>query len=206
MENTKQDKRLIKGEQMRQAILLAAIDIISSEGISQVSAAKIAASIGTSKSNIFHHFKTSETILLGVHDFIYEGFEASFSLSETDVKIYLTKLGESLFTSQENMRNYKAFYAFYNEGLFNDTFRMRLEESTALLLRMIGLQLASICAHQGIEYPQLSERIKIVALGILCFLDGGGLHHMLNPNLKYLDDVWHLQMDMWVGYLTKEIA
>jgi len=202
MENTKQDKRLIKGEQMRQSILLDAIDIISSEGISQVSAAKIAASIGTSKSNIFHHFKTSEAILLGVHDFIYEGFEASFSLSETDLKVYLTKLGESLFTSKENMRIYKAFYAFYNEGLFNVTFKKRLDDSTALLLRMIGLQLASICAHQGIEDLQLSERIKIVSLGILCFLDGGGLHHMLNPELEHLDDVWKLQMAMWVDYLA----
>ena len=67
---------------------------------------------------------------------------------------------------------------------------------------MIGLQLASICAHQGIENPKLNERIKIVALGILCFLDGGGLQHMLNPELEYLDDVWKLQMAMWVDYLA----
>jgi AcrR family transcriptional regulator len=201
MDTMKEDKRLIKGEQMRQSILLAAIDIISNEGIGQVSAAKIAASIGTSKSNIFHHFNTKEAILLGVHDFIYEGFEMSFSVDETDLKTYLDKLGEALFGNHEDMRIYKAFYAFYNEGLFVETFRKRLEESTSLLLRMIEHQLSSICAHQGFDNLLIKERIKIVSLGILCFLDGGGLHHMLNPSLTHLDDVWKMQIEFWENYL-----
>lgn len=202
MDIMKEDKRFIKGEQMRHSILLAAIDIISSEGIGQVSAAKIAASIGTSKSNVFHHFKTKEAILLGVHDYIFEGFEISFSVDETDLKTYLTKLGEALLGSQEDMRIYKAFYAFYNEGLFVETFRKKLEESTALLLRMIEHQLTSICVYQGLVASQIEERIKIVALGILCILDGGGLHHMLNPSLARLDDVWNMQIECWEKYLN----
>lgn len=196
-----QDKRRIKGEQMRQSILVAAIDIISSDGIEQVSAAKIAALIGTSKSNIFHHFKTREAILLGVHDFIYDGFEDSFSLTETDFKVYLTKLGEPLFSSQEGIQLYKAFYAFYNEGLFNEVFRKRLEESTALLLSMIERQLTSICGFQGLSVA--SEHIKAVALGILCFLDGSGLHHMLNPSLSRIEEVWKIQIDFWQDYLLR---
>lgn len=204
MDTVKEDKRLKKGEQMRHSILLAAIDIISSEGIGQVSAAKIAAAIGTSKSNIFHHFKTKEAILLGVHDFIYEGFEMSFSVDKTDLKTYLTKLGDALLGSQEDMRIYKAFYAFYNEGLFVEIFRKRLEESTALLLQMIEHQLTSICADQGLVNSQIKERIKIVALGILCFLDGGGLHHMLNPSLTRLDEVWNMQIEFWENYLKSK--
>lgn len=204
MENTKPDKRLIKGEQMRQAILMAAIEIISTEGIVQVSAAKIAALIGTSKSNVFHHFKTREAIIIGVYDYICEGFDAAFSIADTDFRGYLLKLGEVLFASEEEAQMYKAFYAFYNEGLFVETFKERLKESTTVMIHGIEQQIAQILGNSGKASDDLDHRIKVVALGILCFLDGAGLHHMLNPNLEHLKEAWLLQIDAWNHYLTNK--
>lgn len=202
MENTKPDKRLIKGEQMRHAILLAAIEIISTDGIVQVSAAKIAALIGTSKSNVFHHFKSREAILIGVHDFICEGFDSAFSLGDSDFRGYLLKLGDVLFSSEEEVQMYKAFYAFYNEGLFVETFKDRLKESTTLMIQRIEQQITQIIGNSATASEALEHRIKVVALGILCFLDGAGLHHMLNPNLEHLKDTWHLQIEAWSHYLS----
>ena len=202
MENTKPDKRLIKGEQMRHAILLAAIEIISTDGIVQVSAAKIAALIGTSKSNVFHHFKSREAILIGVHDFICEGFDSAFSLADSDFRGYLLKLGDVLFSSEEEVQMYKAFYAFYNEGLFVETFKDRLKESTTLMIQRIEQQITQIIGNSATASEALEHRIKVVALGILCFLDGAGLHHMLNPNLEHLKDTWHLQIEAWSHYLS----
>lgn len=201
MDENKQDKRLIKGEQMRQAIMESAIEMISSEGIEHVSAAKIAAVIGTSKSNVFHHYKTREAILLGVHDYIYEGFKSSFATDATNLKTYMTGLGEALFGSHESLHIYKAFYAFYNEGLFNPTFRERLTESTAHLLDSIEYELTRLCKDQGIKDSDLNERIKIVSHSLLCFLDGAGLHYMLNPELVYLKEAWKLQTKLWKKYL-----
>lgn len=202
MENTKPDKRLIKGEQMRHAILLAAIEIISTDGIVQVSAAKIAALIGTSKSNIFHHFKSREAILIGVHDFICEGFDSAFSLPDTDFRGYLLKLGDVLFSSEEEVQMYKAFYAFYNEGLFVETFKERLKESTTLMIQRIEQQITQIIGNSATASEDLDHRIKVVALGILCFLDGAGLHHMLNPDLEHLKATWYLQIEAWNHYLS----
>ncbi|HAS75003.1 MAG TPA: hypothetical protein DCS67_12735 [Clostridiales bacterium UBA8960] len=201
MDEKGQDKRLAKGEQMRQAILETAIEIIGSNGIEHVSAAKIASAIGTSKSNVFHHFKTREAILLGVHDYIYEGFKSSFVSSASSLKAYLTGLGDALFDTQEDMIVYKAFYAFYNEGLFNPVFSERLTASTSHLLKSIEQELTRICAEQGIKGSDLNERIKIVSHGILCFLDGAGLHFMLNPELTYLKESWKLQVRLWKKYL-----
>lgn len=201
MDEAKHDKRLARGEQMRQAILETTIEMIGNDGIEHVSAAKIASAIGTSKSNVFHHFKTREAILLGVHDYIYEGFKSSFLTEASSLKTYLTSLGEALFGNQEDMRIYKAFYAFYNEGLFNNTFRERLTESTSQLLGSIELKLIGICAGQGIEGKGLNERIKVVSHGILCFLDGAGLHYILHPELTHLKEAWKLQVNFWEQYL-----
>ena len=187
---------------MRQAILMAAIEIISTDGIVQVSAAKIAALIGTSKSNVFHHFKSREAILIGVHDFICEGFDAAFSIVDTDLSGYLLKLGDVLFSSEEEVKMYKAFYAFYNEGLFVETFKERLLDSTTRMIHGIEQQITQIIGHSFKAYDDLERRIKVVALGILCFLDGAGLHHMLNPNLEHLKDAWLLQIEAWNQYLT----
>lgn len=201
MDGYKQDKRLLKGEQMRQAILETAIEIIGSNGIKNVSAAKIASAIGTSKSNVFHHFKTREAILLDVHNYIYEGFKSLFVTSASSLKSYLTGLGDALFGSQEDIFIYKAFYAFYNEGLFNPAFSERLTISTSHLLRSIEQELTRICAEQGVKDGDSNERIGIVSHGILCFLDGAGLHFMLNPELTYLKEAWKLQVRLWEKYL-----
>lgn len=195
------DKRLLKGEQMKRAILEHAIEIICNEGIMHVSAAKIAASIGTSKSNVFHHFKTREAILIGVHDYIFEAFKQSFAPVESDFKTFLSTLGDALFVPTEETKIYKAFFAFYNEGLFTTLFQDRLSTSTATMIQLIEDQLTCFCDRAQLTDPHTKERIKVVSHGILAFMDGLGLHHMLSPNQDALHQVWEVQITLWEPYL-----
>ena len=197
MTNRKKDKRLIKGRQTRQEVLSAAIDIITGEGIDQVSASKISAMIGTSKSNVFYHFKTRDAILRGVYQYIFDELKASFILKETDFKTYMMNLGQSLFDHPEDLPIYKAFFAFYNVGLFDETFRDMLKESTEGILDLIEEQLSFFVEQRGFESDGKREEIKVVAMGILCFIDGAGLHYLLNPSLPYLQETWNNQILMW---------
>ena len=201
----KEDKRVLKGELMRVAILDAAIQLIANEGIEHVSAAKIASAIGTSKSNVFHHYKTREAILLGVHDYISEGFEEGLHFEADSLESYFAMVGEALFEGDQNLNLYKAFFAFYNEGLFNDVLRERLKSSTERLLETFERNLHEVCLRsEQFDYgfsETLENKIKVVSYNMLCFLDGVGLHWMLNPEQEYLQRAWRLQVGFWVAFL-----
>lgn len=200
-----QDKRLIKGQKMRQTILLAALEIISLDGLGKISATHIAQAIGTSKSNIFHHFQTKEAILLETYDFLCEGFSQMFNPPVSTLPEYLSHLGAQLFGAKAaedpNRHYYKAFYAYYNEGLFNDTYKTKLNQSTALLLSALKAQLITFSSASKLSEEVLNHRAEVAALGILSFLDGSGLHLMLNPSLELIEEVWQIQSRNWENYL-----
>lgn len=201
----KEDKRVLKGELMRVAILDASIQLIANEGIEHVSAAKIASAIGTSKSNVFHHYKTREAILLGVHDYISEGFEEGLHFEADSLESYFAMVGEALFEGDQNLNLYKAFFAFYNEGLFNEVLRVRLKSSTERLLETFERNLHEVCLRsEQFDYglsETLENKIKVVSYNMLCFLDGVGLHWMLNPEQEYLQRAWGLQVGFWEAVL-----
>lgn len=200
-----QDKRLIKGQKMRQTILMTALEIISTDGLGKISATHIADAIGTSKSNIFHHFQTKEAILLEAYNFLCEGFSEMFSPPVSTLPEYLSHLGAQLFgakTAEDPAQHYyKAFYAYYNEGLFNETYKVKLNQSTALLLTGLKSQLVALSSASNHTEEVLHHRAEVAALGILSFLDGSGLHLMLNPTLELMSEVWQLQSQNWVTYL-----
>lgn len=196
---SEQDKRVLKGEQTRQAIIEAAIRVISLEGINEVSAAKIASSIGISKSNVFHHFKTREQILIGVHDMICEQlFLALKERKAPTLEGYLLSIGSDLFkVTTEASEPYKVFFSFYNQGLFQDNLKSILIQSLEKLVQLIE---EKIKEHMDVDKLK-EERIAEVSRMMLAFMDGIGLHHLLNPNPQAYLRLWEIQVFWMIDYL-----
>lgn len=58
------DRRLIRGQRTREAIIQVALNIASAEGLEGVSIGRLAAELGVSKSGIFAHFRSKEDLQL----------------------------------------------------------------------------------------------------------------------------------------------
>ena len=73
-----------KGDETYTRILTSAIDLISENGISGISASKLSTLSNVSKSAIFYHFKTTQDILksIKIPSFLHEVFGKESTIIE----------------------------------------------------------------------------------------------------------------------------
>ena len=68
------DKRLQRGQATRKAVLSAAADIASAEGLEGLTIGRLSQQVGLSKSGLFAHFGSKRELQLAVVDFVRETF------------------------------------------------------------------------------------------------------------------------------------
>lgn len=191
------DQRFARGERMREQILQQAVALVAEGGIESLSAAKLANACGISKSNVFHHFKNTDAILLAVSDQVTQMALSAIESSEDSLESYLDRLLTGMLTmSEAEQAIYKSFYAFYCRSLFDERLKQRLLAATASLQAALARQLfvtALRSVHvivmpeeidQAPEYlkPRLlamSEASKTCALVLFSFMDGIALQLLL---------------------------
>lgn len=199
MENNILDKRMEKGEQTRARILNAAITIIAENGIKEVSAAKLATATGVSKSNIFHHFKSIDDILIGVLHILFNDLLVPMTLEYPDVEEFLKSIGKSVFhVPEEHLNLFKAFFSFYHEGMFNSEYQKVLASYTGQITELISKQLAQLA-----PIPVAQETLESTATIILSMIDGMGLHYLLNGNGLHYEQAWRLQVQLICRLLSE---
>jgi AcrR family transcriptional regulator len=199
MDRKPTDKRVEKGEQTRARILNAAVAIIAEQGIKEVSAAKLAAATGVSKSNIFHHFKSVDDILTGVLRYLFEDLLAPAEQDYPDLESFLRTLGESVFRVPEQQLNlFKAFFSFYHEGMFKTEYRQTLNDYMKQMTETLS-------RHIGLLSPRAvpQETKDAIAALLLSMLDGLGLHALLHGDGERYEHAWHLQVRM-IGRLLAD--
>lgn len=191
------DQRFAKGDRMRELILQQAVYLVGVGGIENLSAAKLASACGISKSNVFHHFKNTDAILLAVSDQVIGMAMAAIGAPCESLEAYLDQLLTGMLEMSEEAQGiYKSFFAFYCRSLFHDNLRQRLLTATADLQGALARQLfiyALRSVHvvvvpeeidQAPEYlkPKLramSVASKTCALMLFSFMDGMALQLLL---------------------------
>lgn len=102
------DRRRIRGERTRQAILSRAAQLASSEGLEAVSLQRLADELGISKSGLFAHFGSKE--------------ELQLATIETACRIYDDVVVEPALAKQTGIERLRAltdrFFAHVEEGVF----------------------------------------------------------------------------------------
>lgn len=199
MTSKNNDKRLVKGEETYHRILLSAIDIISESGISGITASKLSSLSQVSKSNIFHHFKSTQEIPEAVLKMIFD--ELIRPIDDTNFESldeYLKYLGSSIANvSEEYMKIYKSFFSFYHESMFNETYKKIM--SDYLYTSKINL------VNQIKKYsrkPLTDAELYTISMLILSTLDGIGLHILMQGgNNEYLE-AWNLQVKLICNWLN----
>lgn len=156
------DKRALRGEETYLKIINSTIDIISEQGISGVSAAKVSKGAGISKSSVFHHFQSVDEILTAtlnkiIDIMIYETkHEDAHTLADV-----LDSFECKLFQANNDLtRIEKVFFAFYNESIFCDSYK---EVFHGFLKKSI-YEFEKILVKVGVENAKQFSQLMIAML------------------------------------------
>ena len=197
------DKRLVKGEETYHRILLSAIDIISESGISGITASKLSSLSQVSKSNIFHHFKSTQEIPEAVLKMIFD--ELIRPIDDTNFENldeFLKHLGSSIaYVSEEYMKIYKSFFSFYHESMFNETYKKIMSDYLYTSKNNLMQQI-----KRYTRKPLTEREIYTISMLILSTLDGIGLHTLMQGgnNNEYLE-AWNLQVKLICSWLNNYV-
>ncbi|MBT2411509.1 TetR/AcrR family transcriptional regulator C-terminal ligand-binding domain-containing protein [Streptomyces sp. ISL-12] len=91
-----------RGEPVRQAVLAAAVDLLSSEGLAGATVAAVARAAGVHETSVYRRWKTRENLIL---DALTEGLDSALPIPDTgrlrdDLLAFFTQLARLLATPQ----------------------------------------------------------------------------------------------------------
>ncbi len=185
------DQRRAKGEETKQKIIEAAIEIVSTQGIKGLSAKKVADNAGISKSNVFHHFKSVDDILLAMIAGLCETMTAALrDHNFTSLEPFLQTMGSSTFSlSDQELAYYRVLFAFYDDAVFHERYKEQLltiKNEFAKYLKTMILEI------EGVEIStELSEMITMD-------LDGLGLHYLIECDTEKFKKIWDLKVKQYI--------
>ena len=192
------DLPMTKGEETYRKIINGAIDIMAEEGVSGLSASKVALKSGVSKSDLVHHFKTIEEVPIAVLDTLIKDVMAPMTHMKADSV-------EMMFNSLESMLNWrtevdprtnKVFYAFYYAGMFDEAYK----EVMHSFLEASKEDLACKIMNVSVREVKKSEAERYATL-MMAMLDGIGLHILLGVNKEHYLNSWRLLKQVMVREL-----
>lgn len=191
MKSKNTDKRLLKGEETYNRILLSAIEIISESGISGITASKLSIVSNVSKSNIFHHFESTSEIPKAVLNMIFQ--ELMKPIDEQNVNgldDYLNSLGSFMLNiSDEYKKIYKVFFSFYHESMFSEIYQKILRDYLNASKDDLAKQIKRYSRKSLTD-----QETNTISTLILTTLDGIGLHFLMEGDENEYLKVWNLQV------------
>lgn len=191
MKSKNNDKRIEKGDETYNRILLSAVDLISESGIRGITASKLSTLSNVSKSNIFHHFKTTQEIPEAVLNLIFSELIRPIDDSEAEnLDEFLNYLGVSVINiSKEYKKVYKTFFSFYYESMFHEAYQKILRD----FLQTSKVDLTRQIKRNSRKSLSDQEANAFSTL-IIATLDGIGLHILMEEEKEEYLKAWDLQV------------
>lgn len=184
---------------MKKNIINASIEILAKEGIEAISAKKIADTLNISKSNVFHHFKSVESILDEVFDtilsyMIYPIIGHNF----TTVKELIMFLGKGIYNLNSEERTiYVVTFQLYTISLYNSKYQANLLKQKGKIIQVITNELLKLSDSD-------ENTCKIVSEMILMTLDGYGLSALLDNKQHHYKKLWEISTNYWCELLAEK--
>lgn len=187
------DKRLEKGEETYNRILLSAIEIIAESGIRGITASKLSTLSNVSKSNIFHHFKTIKEIPEEALNLILKEFMRQIDEpTAKDLYEFLMDLGAAIIDiTEEYKKTCKSFFSFYYESMFNEVYQKIIRDFLNTSKANLTLQIIRYSTR-----PLEDQEVNTLSTLILSTLDGIGLHILMDGDEKEYMNAWELQVKL----------
>lgn len=189
------DGRIAKGQETKEKIISGALTLISEQGMTGLSAKKIADRAGVSKSNLFHHFSTVEVLLEVILGGISAGVIKDLKIEECEnLKHFFTLLGEGTFNLKGNdLVIYRTLYAFYHEAVFKDSYREQIiEVKNGMRDYFVDIIERLTGKHIDISLADL----------ITMDLDGMGMHYMIEQDSEKYLQLWRQKSKLYIMMIT----
>ena len=166
-------------------IIDATISLISENGIKNVSAAKVATSVGISKSNVFHYFNSVDKLLLATLEEIMLLLVGAIDNDmPNNIEEVFLSLETTLFARDEKTAMVeRAFWAFYCESIFNSDYREIFSKYLDGAIKDLTMLFSKV---KGVENAEDLSR-QIIAM-----LDGMCIHISITGNREEYLQAWHL--------------
>lgn len=192
----KDDLRIKKGLETKDRIRAAATTILAREGMSGLSAKKIADEAGISKSNIFHHYHSVDDILVDLFEKItLETAQSLSSFEFSSLEEFFHALGElTLNLSEKNEETFIALFHYFNYALINPDYKHRIQN--------LKQQLTEAYGDYILKIEPISPAVLLdIAESIVITLDAFGMHYSLDRDTEKFLNQWQIQSDMYCRYL-----
>lgn len=202
MEPMNNDKRLEKGDETYTRILTSAMDLISENGISGISASKLSTLSKVSKSAIFYHFKTTQEIPEAVLKLIFDKLSRPIDDSPNkSLAEFLSSLGASIIDiSDEYIKVYKAFFSFYHESIFNETYQKIMGDYLKISKDSLSDQIKKL-SNKSLS----DEEANAFSALIIATLDGIGMHILIGGEKEEYLKAWELQVKSICNMLNNSL-
>lgn len=190
------DLRIIKGQEMKKNIIHASIDILSKDGIEAISSQKIADKLNTSKSNIFHHFKSIENILDEVFDTILSyKIDPIIGHNFTSLENLINFIGNGIYNlNDEGRKLYVITFQLYTISLYTIKYQEKLLKQKDKIIQVIANKLLKLSKADEKTCIDVSEMI-------LMTLDGYGLSALLENKQNHYKKLWEINTNYWCELL-----
>ncbi|MCR6111460.1 TetR/AcrR family transcriptional regulator [Bacillus sp. A301a_S52] len=190
------DLRKKKGIETKNRIRSSTTTILAREGMSGLSAKKIADEAGISKSNLFHHYRSIDDILIDLFESITS--ETAHALSNFEFQTleeFFHMLGElTLQLSVEKEETFIAMFHYFNFALTNPDYKDRIEKLKQHLMNIFSGYIRSI-------EPIPQATLANIAESIVITLDAFGMHYSLDRDKQKFLHQWNIQSDLYCHYL-----
>ena len=176
------DKRRIRGEESRKAILNAAIDSIASLGLSKLTLDRVADRVGISRGLVVFHFKSKDRLIEEVLDFLGKKYAGGWvailaEKADSDMSKLLRLIDYDIRFACENPKYVSVWHAFWGESKGSALYHEKVTVRDVGYSKDMENLLKNICREEGYDKQELS----LVTRGLFAMMFGIWVQLHLNP-------------------------
>ena len=176
--------RFVDHAQRRKAIVDAAWVLIADEGYEAVTIRRLAHELGGATGRVTNYFGAKDDILIAVLDELTASHQSGLAHLGTalesagdDLDLIAAAIIESLPLDQERTRDWKTWLAFWSRASISPMIAQRHKDVYAAWRQCLATALAVM---SGVSQPSLA--LDQSAEQLLAFIDGLGIHVLIEPN------------------------
>ncbi|MFC1610996.1 TetR/AcrR family transcriptional regulator [Myxococcota bacterium] len=194
--------KVVDKEQRQRELALVAFDVFVEKGFDKLSISDVARAAGIGKGTIYEYFDSKEELVLEAiaawTELLGEGAEQMLDPDHSAEERLRTLCAGTMHAFMSDTKILRAFLSSMNLMLFNERFK-ELNMWKAIYARfgevITGIILEGV--SDGSFRPEVARDADKIAVNLFTYLDGIGLHWMLNPTNFDLHD----QIELYLEHL-----
>ena len=199
--------KIVDREQRKKEIALAALEVFAEHGIESTSISQIAAAAGIGKGTVYEYFDTKLELTVAAAGAWVEAVEASVSPrgdgGADPVSRLRTLITASTRAFLEDPRMIRLFLGIAQVVLRDPELRDQLDvvQRVSSPVRESIREILVDGVTAGVFRPEVADDAERIAINLVAFVDGLGLHYVANPEFFDLSVQVDFHLEMLVDSL-----